>query len=223
MTKIKLCGMKSAEDIAAANALQPDYVGFVFAGSKRRLTIEQAMDLRPLVAEGIAVAGVFVDEPIVELIETVISCRLSVIQLHGHEDAHYLRELETKLGSLGAGIFSQGLEVWKAVCVQSAEELLEASDLAVVRLLLDAKVGNGAGSGERFDWGILEDVEPALLRERCFLAGGLDEHNVSDAVERFHPYGVDVSSGIETDGRKDPVKMKNFVEAVRRADGKQRK
>ena len=166
MTKIKLCGLSRPEDIAAANEVNPDYIGFVFAPkSKRYVSPTQAAQLKQQLAPGIQAVGVFVKEDP----ETVV---------------HLLEDLEKAQAS-------------------SADYIL-----------LDS--GDG-GTGETFDWSLL-----AGATRPYFLAGGLDPENVGGAVEKLKPYAVDVSSGIETDGKKDPEKMRSFVRAVRGAVGEER-
>lgn len=197
--KVKLCGLRRPEDIAAANEARPDYIGFVFAPKSRRaVTPDMARILREKLDPGIRPVGVFVNQP-VELVarllnESVIQCA----QLHGQEDERYLAALRGR---------TQGQPVIQAFRIESAGDVAHAVASSADRVLLD----NGAGgTGERFDWSLLEDIDRPF-----FLAGGLTPENVSEALTRIRPYGVDTSSGVETGGWKDREKMLRFVRAVR--------
>ncbi len=197
MTKIKLCGLKRACDIEWANELKPDYIGFVFAKQSRRyVSPNDAEELRKLLHPSIKVAGVFVDAKI-EVIAGMAKLNIiDVVQLHGSEDEDYLRKLRRRIC----------IPVFQAFRISSLEDIKRAEESSADMVLLDA----GAGCGEVFDWSLLKDI-----KRPYFLAGGLTPENVSDAIDRLHPYGVDASSSLETDGVKDSVKMAAFVKAVR--------
>lgn len=199
-TKIKFCGLSRKEDMETVNQLHPDYIGFVFAGkSKRYVTPEQAVELRKLLHPGIRAVGVFVDEPpeaVAELLQTGV---IDLAQLHGSEDEIYI----TKLRKL------TDKPVIQAFRVQKKEDLAVAERSSADYILLDS----GAGCGRTFDWNLLEQIERPY-----FLAGGLDPLNVGEAVRMLHPYAVDVSSGVEMDGKKDKGKMEAFFRAVCMAD-----
>ncbi len=198
MTKIKLCGMMREADIDAANDLMPEYVGFVFAEkSKRAVTRERAAELKRRLAPEIIAVGVFVDVPEGEAAVMLNSGLIDMAQLHGHEDEAYI----ARLRKLTAKPIIQAFRVENAGSVERAA--LSTADY----VLLDA----GAGDGKRFAWELADG-----LRREYFLAGGLTPENAQTAVERLHPYALDVSSGIETNGLKDPDKMRAFVRAVRR-------
>lgn len=198
MTKIKLCGLSRPEDIQAANALQPACVGFVFAPkSKRYVTPAQAADLKRGLDPAIRAVGVFVNAPPEEAATLANEGVIDLIQLHGGEGEAYLQTLR----ALTPKPILQAFRVDTAADVAAAEA--SGADL----VLLDAGEG---GTGETFDWSLL-----AGIHRPYFLAGGLHPGNVGQAVRRLHPFGVDVSSGIETDGKKDPAKMEAFVRAVR--------
>lgn len=205
MTKIKLCGLSRPEDIAAANEVNPDYIGFVFAPkSKRYVSPTQAAQLKQQLAAGIQAVGVFVKEDpetVVHLLEDGV---IDVAQLHGSESEAYIRTLRQHTHK----------PIMQAFRVDTPADLEKAQASSADYILLDS--GDG-GTGERFDWSLL-----AGATRPYFLAGGLDPENVGGAVEKLKPYAVDVSSGIETDGKKDPEKMKNFVRAVRGAVGEER-
>lgn len=198
MTKIKLCGLQSLDDVIATNAVQPDYIGFVFAKtSKRFITPQTAEELRKKLDRKIAVVGVFVNEPVEVVAELLNKGTIDMAQLHGNESEEYITLLRKKTDK----------KLIKAFSVNEAKNLQAAYACSADYILFDS--GNG-GTGKRFDWNILQDFDRPY-----FLAGGLNINNVSEAVSRLHPYAVDVSSGVETDGRKDNVKMAAFINAVR--------
>ena len=197
MTKIKLCGLKRACDIEWANELKPDYIGFVFAKQSRRyVSPNDAGELKKLLHPSIKVAGVFVDAEIEVIAGMAKRNIIDVVQLHGSEDEDYLRELRNRIC----------IQVFQAFRISSLEDIKRAKESSADMVLLDA----GAGCGEVFDWSLLKDI-----KRPYFLAGGLTPKNVADAIDRLHPYGVDTSSSLETDGVKDKLKMAAFVKAVR--------
>ena len=200
MTKIKLCGLSRPCDVETANRLKPDYVGFVFARKSRRcVSPEQAAELRGLLAPEIQAVGVFVDsspEKAAMLLNTGV---INIAQLHGTEDETYIRRLRQLTDR----------PLIQAFRICSGEDLIRAEGSSADAILLDAV----AGTGTVFDWSLLENS-----KRPYFLAGGLDPENVREAVRNLRPFGVDVSSGIETEGVKDPVKMAAFVAAVREED-----
>ena len=200
MTKIKLCGLTRECDIEAANEQRPDYVGFVFAPkSKRYVSHDIALNLKKLLSPDIKAVGVFVDEKaetVAELLENGIIDRA---QLHGTEDEEYIEKLR-KLTDR---------PIIKAFRIEDSSDVAEAVKSTADYILLDS----GAGTGSVFDWELIKNIERPY-----FLAGGLTPENVSEAIEMLHPYAADVSSGIETDGKKDRLKMAKFVAAVRKDD-----
>ena len=200
MTKIKLCGLSRACDIEEANRLQPDYIGFVFAKKSRRcVTAEQACALKKQLRPEIRAVGVFVNEEPEAMAALLNRGVIDLAQLHGSEDAEYIRRLR----ELTDGPLIQAFRI------RSKEDLSRAAASAADEILLDA----GAGTGIVFDWSLLRNME-----RRYFLAGGLNPENVREAIRDLHPHGVDVSSGIETDALKDRTKMAAFVAAVREED-----
>lgn len=195
-TRIKICGMRRKEDIEAAGACRPDYIGFILSpGYRRSVTPQEAERLADMLAPGILKVGVFVNETI----EGVIAAAgfLDQIQLHGTEDNTYIKELRAKTAK----------PVIQAFRIRCADDLKRAMESEADYLLLD----NGTGTGEAFDWSLIREMDRPWI-----LAGGLGPDNVEEAVRRFRPYAVDLSSGAETGGWKDPVKMAKCVEAVRR-------
>ena len=203
MTRIKLCGLSRPCDIEAVNALRPDYIGFVFAAKSRRyVSPEAARSLRQELDPAIRAVGVFVREQPEAVAALLNGGVIDMAQLHGGEDAAYIARLRALTDK----------PLIQAFRVDGPADLEKARTSAADYILLD----NGAGgTGSAFDWALLRGFD-----RPCFLAGGLRPENVGDAVAALHPYAVDVSSGIETDGLKDFEKMKAFVSAVRAAAGK---
>jgi phosphoribosylanthranilate isomerase len=196
MTRLKICGLFREEDISYANAVRPDYVGFVFAPSRRQVTREKATELRKLLDPSIPTAGVFVDEKTSRILELLSDGIISIVQLHGHEDEEYIADLKEKTGAL----------IIKAVKPENREDVRNAEKSSADFLLFDS----GAGTGRVFDWSLLEGVQ-----RDYFLAGGLNKDNVEEAINVLHPFAVDLSSGVETDGFKDLEKMKEIRRLVK--------
>lgn len=201
MTKVKICGLTRMEDIRAANQFHPNYIGFVFAKSRRQVDADTAGALKSGLNGEIKAVGVFVNEEIDIIQSLVKEAIIDAVQLHGSEDEEYIENLRAKIS----------VPIIKAVSVQSSEQVLFASHLPCDYLLLDTYVsGEQGGSGKSFDWSIIPKIQKPY-----FLAGGLDSRNVADAIKILHPYGVDVSSGVETGGLKDSGKMAEFISKVR--------
>ena len=198
MTCIKLCGLSRTQDIEAANRLKPDYVGFVlWPRSRRAVTWDQAAALRGLLDSAIPAVGVFVDEDPRTVARLLKEGVIQIAQLHGHEE-------ETDLTALRA--LAPGAVIWKAFSIRTQEDIRRALSCSADRILLD----NGCGTGEAFDWALLGELERPFI-----LAGGLTPETIPDAIARFHPEVLDLSSGIETGGVKDPQKMARAVVAAR--------
>jgi len=202
MTKVKICGLTRQEDIAAVNRYLPDYMGFVFApGSRRRVTPEQACLLKERLDSRIKAVGVFTNETVQNIAALCDTGVIDIVQLHGDETEEFIRALRKKTAS----------PVIKAVRVRSAEQILQAQELSCDLLLLDTyQKGRYGGSGKTFDHSLI----PALQKP-FFLAGGLNESNIEQAVLASRPFAVDVSSGAETDGVKDENKIRRIMETVR--------
>ena len=200
MTRIKLCGLTRPCDIEAANRLKPDYIGFVFAKKSRRyVSPEQAEALKKQLSPEIRAVGVFVNEDPETVAGLLNRGIIDLAQLHGSEDEAYL----TRLREL------TDRPLLQAFRVAGEEDLHRAESSSADGIRLDA----GAGDGAVFDWKLLKGWSRPY-----FLAGGLEPGNVREAIRILQPWGVDVSSGIETDGKKDPEKMAAFVTAVREED-----
>lgn len=203
MTKIKLCGLKRPQDIQAANELLPAYIGFVFAPKSRRYVHpDRAEELRRMLNPGIIPVGVFVNETPETVAALLDRGIIDIAQLHGKEDEAYIRRLRqlTKKPLI------------QAFRIDTPADVAAAQASTADYVLLDSGAG---GTGTCFDWSLLKDIQRPY-----FLAGGLTPENVGGAVATLHPYAVDVSSGIETDGAKDKEKMTQFVRAVRGVPGK---
>lgn len=213
MTLIKICGIKRVEDIQYVNKYLPHYIGFVFAESKRRVSAEQVRILKQRLDPTINTVGVFVNEDIEEIVKIADECRLDGIQIHGDETVQYVDTLRGKLQSHPA---NRNVEIWKAVRVKDESSISLLNSYKVDAFVLDAFVeGAYGGAGKVFDWKLASLAESY---GRIFIAGGLSPENVTDAVKTVRPYGVDVSSGVETGGFKDEDKIKQFVGEIIQAD-----
>ena len=198
MTRIKFCGLRSLDDVYAVNELFPEYVGFVFAArSKRFVTPAQAEQFRNALSKKILAVGVFVNADIATIAELLNNGTIDAAQLHGNETDDYIKNLR---GTTHKPII-------KAFRIKTADDIAAAEKSHADFVLADA----GAGDGLTFDWRLIKNFQ-----REYFLAGGLTPENVSAAIELLHPFAVDVSSGIETDGKKDFSKMATFAEVVRR-------
>lgn len=197
MTKVKICGLSRECDIEYANMLKPDYIGYVFwQKSRRYVTGEQAKALTQRLDEAITPVGVFVDEELKRVSQLANAGIIKIIQLHGHEDEAYLKELKSMTDA----------PIIKAFKIRSAADIERASAFPSDYVLLD----NGYGTGQTFDWGFVSGIDRPF-----FLAGGVNADNVAGAIEKLQPYAVDISSGVETDGYKDFDKMQRFMETIR--------
>ena len=192
MTKVKICGLSNIEAVKTAVSAGADYIGFVFALSKRQVTVEQAIELAKFIPSHIQKVGVFVSPSRADLLEAIEKVGLDLVQVHGQVVDKLFENLPC------ASI--QAVQVDGDGHVPNSQ-----ADY----LLFDAPV---AGSGQIFDWGRLDTTE---LAQPFFIAGGLNEDNVEEAIQHFTPYAVDVSSGVETNGQKDHEKIRRFIERVK--------
>ena len=215
--KVKMCGISKVETISAVVEAKPDYMGLVFAPSKRQVTVDQA---KTLVEElykqytkrynngtehsnndEIKTVGVFVNETLENLVKIATEVNLDVVQLHGDEDEAFIQSLKERTN----------VEIWKAVQIRSVADAETWIDSSADMLLFDAyHKDERGGTGEIFDWSCLDEFERPFM-----LAGGIDCTNVARAIRTVRPYGIDISSGIETDGVKDDEKIKAFTNIVR--------
>ncbi|WP_049497553.1 phosphoribosylanthranilate isomerase [Streptococcus pseudopneumoniae] len=192
MTKVKICGLSNIEAVETAVSAGADYIGFVFAPSKRQVTLEQAAELAKFIPSHIQKVGVFVSPSRADLLEAIEKVGLDLVQVHGQVVDKLFENLPC--GSI------QAVQV---------DERGHVPNSQADYLLFDAPV---AGSGQTFDWGRLDTTE---LAQPFFIAGGLNEDNVARAIQHFSPFAVDVSSGVETDGQKDHEKIRRFIERVK--------
>lgn len=199
MTRIKICGLTRPEDVRYVNTAKPDWCGFIlnFPSSRRNVTPEQARALRAGLDPDIRPVGVFVDRPAEEVAALLNSGVISVAQLHGREDDAYISVLRT---------LAPGCVVWRAFQLRSQADLAAADASGADLVLLD----NGRGTGQTFDWSLAGSVHRPFL-----LAGGLTPESIPRAVAALRPYGLDLSSGVETDGVKDPAKIQAAMTAAR--------
>ena len=202
--KIKICGLMRSKDIEYVNEFMPDYIGFVFAESKRQIDLNTAKKLKEQLKNSIKTVGVFVDEDIETIAQIVNEGVIEFVQLHGSEDESYILNLRQKLKS--------DIAIIKAVRVNSLNNnILKDNLLNKISTNADfVMLDSGAGSGEIFDWD-----KKIVCNKPVFLAGGLNEYNVSEAIKKIQPFAVDVSSGVETAGFKDIEKIRSFIKKVK--------
>lgn len=192
MTKVKICGLSTVEAVETAVLAGADYIGFVFAASKRQVSLEQAQELAKRVTGKTKIVGVFVSPSLEDLEQAISRVPLDMVQIHGAFD-------EALMPMISVPVIR---------AIQLSDQEAQVSSQADY-LLFDAPV---AGSGQTFDWGLLKDQK---IQQDFFIAGGLTEDNVRQARETFQPYALDVSSGVETDGHKDIEKIKAFIEGAK--------
>ena len=198
--KLKFCGLTREADIRAANETRPDYIGFVFAESRRRVTDEQAARLRALLSPGIQAVGVFVNDDPTHIASLANSGVIDLIQLHGGESAAYIQRLRTMTAA----------PIIYAVRVGAQADIKQIKNDPVDFLLLDTYTKDAyGGSGTTFDWSLI-----GAVGKPYFLAGGLNESNITRAMQTG-AYALDLSSGIETDGVKDAEKMRRVAALVK--------
>lgn len=208
--KVKMCGISKIETISAVVEAKPDYMGLVFAPSKRQVTVEQAEILVEELhkqcinhydTKVVKTVGVFVNETLDNLVRIADTANLDAVQLHGDEDEAFIQSLKERTN----------VEVWKAVQIRSAADVEKWIDSSADMLLFDAyHKDERGGTGEVFDWSSLDAFERPFM-----LAGGIDSTNVARAIRTVRPYGIDISSGIETNGVKDDEKITAFTKIVK--------
>lgn len=202
MSKIKICGLTRMCDIEAVNQAMPDYIGFVFAKSKRQVDDQTAAALKSALNGEINAVGVFVNDEISHIAKLCDERVIDLVQLHGDEDNEYIVKLKEEIS----------VPIMKAIRVQTKEQVLSACRLSCDFLLLDTYCEKTyGGSGKAFDWTIIGKPDKPF-----FLAGGLHSDNIMDAIKMVHPYCVDISSGVECNGLKDKYKISRIVKQIRR-------
>ena len=201
--KIKTCGLFREEDINYANELKPDYIGFVFAESKRKVGVEKAYNLKNKLDKEIKSVGVFVNDNLDFILNLIREKIIDIIQLHGNEDNNFLDNLKTKTNA----------KIIKFVPVENADSILNSLNIFSDFILLDNLKG---GVGKTFNWNYLKEAFESnknffeVFNKKYFLAGGLNKKNINEAL-KFNPYCVDLSGGLETNGIKDFEKMKYII------------
>ena len=201
--KLKLCGIRRPEDVKMINEVAPDYIGFVFAPTWRQITPETAYNLGLGLNYGIKKVGIFVNEPIPSLLSAAKTAGLDVVQLHGEEDEVYITQVRENFNG----------EIWKAVRVQSPEDVKNAETLSADMLLYDSFVpGVLGGSGKRLD---LNNILKANPTRPFFLAGGIKAENIDEILSTICPYGLDISSAFEVDRRKDKDKLNQLMNKLK--------
>ena len=198
MVKIKICGLRRSEDIEMVNKYKPDYIGFVFADTRRKVSHELAKELKSKLDPDIISVGVFVDAPKEEILKLYEDNIIDMAQLHGLESEDYITDLKEKTDS--------ELKIINAIEMSDDTDLLKYESSNADYLLLDS----GKGSGKTFDWKLIRKD----LKKDFFLAGGLNSENITEAIEEFNPYAVDLSSSLEVNGFKDEFKIKEIMERI---------
>ena len=192
MTKVKICGLSTKGAVETAVSAGADYIGFVFAPSKRQVTLEEAAELAKLIPVNVKKVGVFVSPSRADLLEAIEKVGLDLVQVHGQVADDLFEDLPC--------------DSIQAVQVDGEGHVPNSQ---ADYLLFDAPV---AGSGQTFDW---EQLDTTELSQPFFIAGGLNEDNVEESIQHFSSFAVDVSSGVETDGQKDHEKIRRFIERVK--------
>ena len=208
VTLVKICGIRRSADIEILNELMPDYAGFIFCDSKRKVTVSEAEELIKRLDSSIRKVGVFKDNDVDQVIDAARALKLDAVQLHGDEDEKYLNSLNP-------------FNIWKAVHVDVnqvskrdiRQKIRSTCKLGIEAVLLDSSVkGRKGGTGVAFDWNVLEGIH---IDKKLVLAGGLDQENIARAIEIVKPQVVDVSGGVEKNGMKSFKKIKDFIGKVR--------
>lgn len=202
MTKVKICGIKRKKDVEIVNKYMPDYVGFVFANSKRKVTVESAKLLSSDLDKNIKKVGVFVNESYETVKNIADALKLDILQFHGSEGNEYIKRFTD-------------YEVWKAFSLRSEKDIKLIRECCADAFLIDSSNGKKiGGTGKVFDWNLLKNIK-SYIEKPVIAAGGLNENNVEMCIKELNPFAVDVSSGVEIEGFKDETKIKKFITKVR--------
>ncbi|UED71465.1 phosphoribosylanthranilate isomerase [Brevibacillus sp. HD3.3A] len=209
MTRLKICGIKRPETLALLKELDVDYVGLVFAPSKRRIDARTAGELLAAVPAHPPAVGVFVNPTLDELAEVLQDVPLAAVQLHGQETPEFCRQVRERFS----------VEVWKALAVGGEEDAVRAIGAyqgIVSAFLFDTyDPAQAGGTGKKFSWEQIPLLKAACQAADCIIAGGIHAENVGELLETYQAPVIDVSSGVETDGEKDGEKIKKLVERVK--------
>jgi phosphoribosylanthranilate isomerase len=199
MTKIKICGLKREEDIGFVNIAKPDYIGFVFAGEKRKIDFNIATKLRSLLNKEIQAVGVFANAAVDNIFNLCKDCIIDLVQLHGDEDELYISKLKEKVKQ----------PIIKVIRVKKRmRDINTKADFVLFDTYSNFEYG---GCGKVFDWSLIREY-----KQPFFLAGGLNKNNIEDALTELKPYCIDLSSGVERNGIKDLNKIKEIMQIVRK-------
>lgn len=222
MPKVKICGIRTLEDVRIINELKPDFAGFVLATSRRQVSLSELKTLIAFLDKNIVPVGVFVNQD-PDVLLRAVETGLQVLQIHGDEPLEYIRQLRERIREKYQG--HRQATIWKVVRVGHADRAelnMEAYQGLVDSFVYDKYDPEAyGGTGESFDWNLLQRSQTGQIEKNkgrdipLILAGGLKEENVGSAISLFHPYCLDVSSSVETEGRKDPDKIKRFIDRVR--------
>ena len=205
-TRVKICGLQRPEDVDYVNEVRPDFAGFIFDPSRRRyIEPKAAVSLRFRLADTIRAVGVFVNADPDHILAVSKLVQLDAIQLHGNENENFICQLKERTL----------LTIIKAIRVETKEDIHKAESSPADLIILDN--GRG-GTGTIFNWALASDLSRNFL-----LAGGISPENAADAIRICHPWGLDASSSLETNGYKDQTKIRTFMQSVRTADRKERK
>lgn len=206
MIKVKICGLTSSESVEYVNMFIPEYAGFVFAPSKRQVNPEIAFDLRQSLDNKTKAVGVFVNTDVLHVRQIAELCNLDIIQLHGDEDNSYIDQLKN----------NSSFEIWKAIQIKDINDINKIDQINSDKILLDAYSQNAYGGiGKVFNHELLNHIDKKTMAEKIIIAGGLNINTVNNILNKFSPYALDVSSGVETNGEKDLSKIGDFINKVR--------
>jgi len=199
ISKLKICGIRRIEDILMVNEIKPEFIGFVFAKSKRQIDLNTAIKLKSKLNSNIKSVGVFVNEDIDQIVKIVNSKAIDIIQLHGNESNNYIKQLKEKVSA----------KIIKVIKINS--DLNDNTAFAEVDYLL---YDSGNGSGKPFDWNINIDKKKPI-----FIAGGININNLEEAYKTFNPFAFDLSSSVEVDGYKNLDKMREIKTKLNSLNG----
>lgn len=203
--KIKICGLSRLRDIEYINEVLPNFAGFVFADSKRKVNMWQVKEMCQVLSPKVKRVGVFVNEDVQNILRIAEYCSLDIVQLHGNETEQQINELK-----------SHSIEVWKAVRIGSQEEVEKIRNVLTDHVLVDAYVKNTyGGSGKLLNSNWFSACSKEWVHKKLIFAGGLNINNVSEIIQKVSPYAVDVSSGVEENGYKDQKKIQKFCQVIR--------
>ena len=198
MSKVKICGLRTLEDIEAVNRFHPDYAGMILSKPFWRcVDMDLALQMKRQLCPDIRMTGVFVNEDLDYIASFVDNGCIDMIQLHGQEDNGYIQELKKRYPEV---------PIIKAFKIQDEADIQKAKESMADYVLLDS----GTGTGKTFDWKLIKDIG-----RKYFHAGGLTPENVETAIRHYQPYAVDTSSGVETEKKKDPKKIREFIRKAR--------